>query len=130
LIAGALTTFVTVIVSVPPPSAGRAVDADGGGGGAPNRADIDGGWPAGGGAGGSADGPGGGCGTEPVCRGSANGARGGAGNETVLNRGTGAAALGVTQLLSDVCTCTTPVDHVHHHNTTHMYKHLSTRYGE
>jgi len=108
LMAGALTTFVTVIVSVPSTVDDRAVA-----GGAPNLAVDGGGWPAVG-AGGTADEPGGGgSGAELVCRGSGKGARGAAGNGTVLNRGTGAATFGVTQLLSDVCTCTTVFTNFH-----------------
>jgi len=106
LIAGALTTFVTVIVSVPSTVvAERAVDTAASG--APNLANID----DGGGGRGIADELGGACGNGGggkalVCRGSAKGARGGAGNGTVLSRGTGAAAVafGVTQLLSGGCT--------------------------
>ena len=109
LMAGALTTFVTVIVSVPSPVADRAVDAAASG--APNLANIDGGCPAGGGGSGIDDevesaGGNGGCCATLVCRGSANGARGAAGNVTAPKRGTGAAAFGVTQLLSDGCTYT------------------------
>ena len=110
LIAGALTTFVTVIVSVPSPVADCAVDAAAKG--APNLADTDGGWPVGGGGGidigVESAWRGGGDTAALICRGSVNGVRGGAGNVTVLKRGTGAAVFGVTQPLSDgyTCTCT------------------------
>jgi len=104
--AGALTTFVTVIVSVLSTATDLVVDAAASG--TPNLANIDGGWPAGGG--GRADdevkGTCDGGGAALVCRGSGNGARGGAGSVTVPNRGTGAAAFGVTQPLSDGCTRT------------------------
>jgi len=94
-----------VIVSVPSPArpgAAAIAAAAAAAGGAPNRG-SGGGWPAGG------SGTAGGCGgsTEVVCRGSGKGGRGGAGNGTVLKRGTGAAAVDVTQLLSDVCTTAT-----------------------
>jgi len=124
LIAGALTTFVTVIVSVPSPVAERAVDTAASG--APNLANIDGGWRADGGGAGIDDEVGGACGsggdsTALVCRGSANGARGAAGNVTVPKRGTGAAAFGVTQLLSGGCTYIASLHCFHCCNITTQY---------
>jgi len=107
LMAGALTTFVTVIVSVVPPP------VDAADGGTPNLVNVDGGWPLGGGGGdATADRAEGACGCSwwaggaaLLCRGSENGARGAGGSVTLANRGTGAAAFDVTQLLlSDGCT--------------------------
>lgn len=101
--AGALTTLVTVIVSVLSTATDLTVDAAASG--TPNLANIDGDrWAGGGGT--EADdalNAAGGAGAALVCRGSGNGARGGADNVTVPNRGIGAAAFGVTQPLSDGC---------------------------